>query len=393
MKYMGSKRAMLRNGLGTLLKKELQAADRFVDLFTGSAAVANHVAQNFDVPVVACDLQRYSTVLANAVVQRKTAYDEEKLWDNWLNRASSFVANLNGIPQLPNSLSKRAVSRFRSWCGKQTELPITCAYGGHYFSPEQSVWLDALRKTAPKRPVQRAIALSALIQAASRCIASPGHTAQPFQPTKTGKKFLVEAWTRDIPAATRAAFSEVAQKCAKRKGIAKKVDANRFAKRLRENDLVFIDPPYSGVHYSRFYHVLETIARGGVGQVSGVGRYPAPSSRPRSSYSIQTEAAVALEHLLSTIAQRRSTAILTFPEHDCSNGLSGRSVSKIARCYFDVKRKTVSSRFSSLGGRSDVDNKGQAGRKARIRARELILLLKPKADSTKRSSRKMTKAR
>ena len=23
-------------------------------------------------------------------------------------------------------------------------MPITCAYGGHYFSPTQAIWLDAL---------------------------------------------------------------------------------------------------------------------------------------------------------------------------------------------------------------------------------------------------------
>lgn len=56
MKYMGSKRAMLENGLGELLGQEIQTANRFVDLFTGSAAVAAHVGCRFHLPVLAFDL-------------------------------------------------------------------------------------------------------------------------------------------------------------------------------------------------------------------------------------------------------------------------------------------------------------------------------------------------
>jgi adenine-specific DNA methylase len=71
MKYMGSKRSMLQNGLGELLKREINGAARFVDLFTGSASVAGHVAKNFDVPVLASDLQSYSVALANAIISRR----------------------------------------------------------------------------------------------------------------------------------------------------------------------------------------------------------------------------------------------------------------------------------------------------------------------------------
>ena len=63
---MGSKRAMLRNGLGELLAQEVPNAERFIDLFAGSGAVAAHVASKFQVPVLAFDLQRYAAILAGA---------------------------------------------------------------------------------------------------------------------------------------------------------------------------------------------------------------------------------------------------------------------------------------------------------------------------------------
>ncbi len=44
---------------------------------------------------------------------------------------------------------------------------------------------------------------------------------------------------------------------AKTKGETIVGDALQIAKTLNRSDLVFVDPPYSAVQYSRFYHVLE----------------------------------------------------------------------------------------------------------------------------------------
>jgi adenine-specific DNA-methyltransferase len=376
MKYMGSKRAMLLNGLGTLLEHEIVNADRFVDLFTGSAAVANHVAQKYNVPVLASDLQAYSVVLANAVLLRRRKLNWKRHWIGWQCRASRIVRSLPRVPTTSGSITKQSVRACRDWCAHKSDLKITAAYGGHYFSPRQAVWIDALRATLPKGKAARTVALAALIQAASQCAAAPGHTAQPFQPTRTAKKFLKDAWSRNVLRKTKHAFIHLAESSACKEGLAQIVDANLLAKQLRKNDLVFIDPPYSGVHYSRFYHVLESIARGHIGAVTGTGRYPDERHRPRSRYSLQSEASDALDKLLKTIAGRGSRIILTFPNHRCSNGLSGRIVHKIALRHFDVVKKSVASRFSSLGGTSD--NRGnEAGRAARRHARELILTLTP----------------
>jgi len=379
MKYMGSKRAMLRNGLGELLKQEVPTANRFVDLFSGSAAVASHVAQHFNVEVVASDLQNYSVVLANAVIRRCRRLDGGEIWSKWHSRAHEYIRGLPKIPRMSQKLSRYAVARCRCWCEKQANLPITKAYGGHYFSPLQAVWIDALRKTLPRAQFARDVALAALIQAASQCVAGPGHTAQPFQPTRSAIRYLDEAWSKDILEKTRKALILLSSLTAKKSGLAEKVDANVFAEKLKRTDLIFIDPPYSGVHYSRFYHVLESIANGHCGHVSGSGRYPATRHRPRSRYSLQTESRLALEELLEMVAGRGSRAILTFPNHKCSNGLSGRIVLELAARHFRVRKLSIASRFSTLGGTSDGRG-NEAGRAARRRARELVLVCSPVAD-------------
>jgi hypothetical protein len=152
-------------------------------------------------------------------------------------------------------------------------------------------------------------------------------------------------------------------------GEARVGDANDVAETLEKHDLVFVDPPYSGVHYSRFYHVLETIARGQCSNVEGVGRYPPASERPSSLYSQKSEALGALDELLETLSRVGCTVILTFPAGKCSNGLSGGVVEATAGEYFDVFKRVVRTRFSTLGG----DN---SHRRARKLSNEMILLLK-----------------
>ena len=376
MKYMGSKRAMLLNGLGTVLENEMPKATRFVDLFSGSASVAWFAATKFDIEVHAFDLQHYSAVLASAVIKRTKAVKADLVWDEWEKKARILVSQIR-LPAL-QPLTQPRIAEWREWCARRpADWVVTRAYGGHYFSPWQSVWIDALRRTTPGSGAIKQLALAALIDAASKCAAAPGHTAQPFQPTRTAKKFLQEAWDRDFRVRTKSALFGISSLCARQKGAATVRDANIAAKSLREGDLVFVDPPYSGVHYSRFYHVLETIARGECGEVSGVGRYPSPKERPKSDYSIGTKSVDALNALLKTLAAQGTKVIFTFPDHVCSNGLSGDLVSDIASKHFKVARKTVKSRFSTLGG-NGTGKPNAEGRAARQNAKELILVLSNK---------------
>jgi hypothetical protein len=380
MKYMGSKRAMLTNGLGESLDTEIRRAKRFVDLFLGTAEVATYVARRHSVPVFGADLQAYSVVLAEAVISRCNPLAWSTVWDAWFVRAS-LIAKASSPPltKLKGRLTRREVQDIRHWCEEQSDLPITRAYGGHYFSAEQSVWIDAFRATLPNEPASRSVALAALIQSASQCVASPGHTAQPFQPTRTAAPFLKGAWLRDVGSRVQTCGKTIASQFARIGGAARIADANELAGSLTAGDLVFLDPPYSGVQYSRFYHVLESVARGTCGEVSGVGRYPNLEHRPKSKFSLVTQSEEAMDQLLFLVSVTGASAILTFPDHQCSNGLSGDTVREIARAHFRVRESVIQSRFSTLGGRGSGEKK-VAKRMARHEASELMLLLRPRSD-------------
>jgi len=376
---------MLQNGLGDLLVKEARSAHRFVDLFSGSSAISWHVAENIKKLVLAVDLQLFAASLAGSILERTKPVDGEKLWVEWEARSEKWLtARFNGAFKTAQSsendfakkLLRRQVVRARKFCSRIRKAPVTHAYGGYYYSPLQALWIDALRATLPAKKDEQDVALAALIEAASACAAAPGHTAQPFGNTKTARQWIHEAWKRDVLVYTKRMLYEFADRHALTRGAARTGDANSVAKRLKRGDLVFVDPPYSGVHYSRFYHVLETIARGRLVKVSGTGRYPPIEQRPHSRYSTNGQSKEALEDLLSTLARKQVRVILTFPAGQASNNLSGRIVRHLAEKYFIMRRKTVKTRFSTLGG-------NLTHRESHRSRGELILVLKPRRGKVK----------
>lgn len=368
---------MLRNGLGEVISHAVVEADRVFDLFAGSAAVAWHVAEQHSKEVIACDLQLYSKILAASVIERTEQICNFEWVDSWMRRARGRVSAHKcwiDIKELQNSLASDSAADAASVARSfdfGDRFPLSKAYGGYYFSPWQSAWIDALRASLPEPEQLRNVALAALIQAASRCAASPGHTAQPFKPNDTAGRFLLEAWKRDLPTIVCARIKDIAQRKALKKGRAFCTGANELAETTRRGDLVFLDPPYSGVHYSRFYHVLEGVARGQVGEVSGAGRYPEKSERPTSDFSMLSKSLQALDDLLQILSMKKANVIVTFPAGKASNGLSGERVKAIAESHFHIFEAKVSSRFSTLGG----DLKHRA---ARQQADELILSMSPR---------------
>jgi len=377
MKYMGSKRSMLLNGLGELLCDQIPKHARVVDLFCGAASVSWFAATQSDRPVFSVDLQRYATVLAEAVVGRTRPINPSHIERVWIDYSRAILhsnplwkdaqridSEVNSIP-----LWVRRARRFSLEANAGgLVLPL---YGGYYFSPTQALAFDAMLQTLPRTKQTNAVCLAAIIISASQCAAAPGHTAQPFQPTQSSAPHLFESWRKDPFHYARAAVQSIAPMFARARGSARTGDALKVAETLRSDDLVFVDPPYSAMQYSRFYHVLETISRGVPVEVTGSGRSPPLNLRPSSKFSLKTQSRIAFVGLFEALATTGCTTAVTFPADICSNGVSGADVLDIAKEWFMVSHQHVSSRFSTLGGK-----KGNRG--ARHPTRELILLLRPR---------------
>lgn len=376
---MGSKRAMLSNGLGELLHDTVGSGRDFHDLFCGTAAVASYVASNFPVRVYATDLQAYAVALAACQLETDVHINAEELFAKWTRSAAGWLQDrqIENTAPSPNSDSisvwRSFVRRTRARCADAPEeCVITRAYGGYYYSEEQARTLDAFRSTLPDD--HRFTALAALISAASNCAAAPGHTAQPFGLSDSSLPHLRSAWRKDVSSAVRSLLPQFAQKVALVPGTAYVADALSQTMRMCEGDLAFIDPPYSEVQYSRFYHVLESLAKGAVGPVSGQGRYPPISDRPQSDFCRKSSSIDAFNDLMLGVAAAGAEAIITFPAGTASNGLTGSMVEAISSQYFVVRQRKVSSVFSTLGGNVTM-------RAARKDATELLLHLSPRGAS------------
>ncbi len=90
-------------------------------------------------------------------------------------------------------------------------------------------------------------------------------------------------------------------------------DANALAKTLLESgekiDLAFIDPPYNSRQYSRFYHLLETLAKNDKPTLYGVARKPEPELI--SAYC-KSEAVFAFEELVTNLSKFTKILLITY---------------------------------------------------------------------------------
>ncbi|WP_236248721.1 DNA adenine methylase [Pseudomonas mosselii] len=382
---MGHKGKLL-SFLGDILQEESRQSSSIADPFCGSGAVSWYLAQKTDKRVFSGDLQKFAVCRAAAVVERAYPFIAESIFESWFGRAERLIESIVGMfPNAEMSIEPNprdtsdiiaVVYRSRVFCetvlpgiltGFKCSFPITKAYGGHYFSPLQALTFDALRATLPRSRQVRAAALAALIETASRCAASPGHTAQPFQPTVTSAVHILEAWQRPVKKLLLDALTSISQQFANAIGGAKVMDYKSTIRKLSEGDLVFADPPYSDVHYSRFYHVLETLAIGKEVVVTGRGRYPDISLRPSSAFSLRTKSLAAAKGLIDECYKRRLGLVLTFPTAEASNGLSSDVFMELAKGrYSRIAHHRVDSDFSTLGGNSK-------GRSARLKCQESII--------------------
>lgn len=390
MKYMGHKGKLLQNGLSEVLLEHSRNAEKIADPFCGSAAVSWFLAQKTNKAIISGDIQTYAVIRARAVVERIETFNPDDVIKNWFRKTKRVIEKIsnffpNGFSSFSPDLSdiskiQKAVKQSRSFCSDVLPFlfdktkgiwPITKAYGGHYFSPNQALIFDALRRTIPAEVGVKEVALASLVEAASLAVASPGHTAQPFQPTKSASPYIAEAWMRDPFLLTENAFKEIAQLSAQAIGRGVVGDFSKTISHLKAGDMVFADPPYSGVHYSRFYHVLETIVRGIEFAPEGKGRYPAIEDRPSSAFSMKSVSFDAAKKLLETCKRKKVTLVLTFPTDDASNGLSSQNFKELGKSLFgNIKEEIIDSDFSTLGG-------NKKHREARQTRKESIITFLP----------------
>jgi adenine-specific DNA-methyltransferase len=208
---------------------------------------------------------------------------------------------------------------------------LTWYYGGVYFSYQQALELDALRYACRvlSGPDRDRTAVAALLGAASDTVSTVGnHFAQPVQPRRSDGA-LKRSW---IPSVTRrrrlpvfagfeawlaryAALPHTAFPCT---AVQSDFRDTLSALSPAEVGVIYADPPYTRDHYSRFYHVLETIAvDDDPGVAPGLGSAePARGlyreHRHQSPFSIRSQARAAFQELFSHAKRLEAPLVLSY---------------------------------------------------------------------------------
>ena len=82
---------------------------------------------------------------------------------------------------------------------------------------------------------------------------------------------------------------------------------------LQPGTIVYADPPYSSVHYSRFYHVLETLVRYDNPKLEYKGRYR--ENRYQSPFDQRSKAKDAFKRLFQKIDQQQCHLLLSYSDN------------------------------------------------------------------------------
>ncbi len=331
IKYMGSKSKIMDFILDGI--NQVYDGRAVCDLFSGSGSLAGALGQQC--VVHSNDIQNYSRVLADTY---NKAYFENDMpnADEIIIQAEGLVLqhriefNLN----YDKGISLKSFNRIEN---KQKKLIdhkfnykwhlFSKNYSGTWWSYEQCLWIDALRQVAEKyknKPYYSVI-LSSLMFGMAYASQGTGHYAQ-YRDAKTQSslKDILLYRTRSIKGYFIRKYEEITNYIPKSPILMPHRSTSldyRECLEVFEGGTVYADPPYCFVHYSRFYHALETlvlydfptlqIQRGNIVK----GRYR--ESRHQSPFCIKSQVQRAFIDLFEGMKTSNSNMVLSY----CNTGM------------------------------------------------------------------------
>ncbi|HDR4513815.1 DNA adenine methylase [Bacillus cereus group sp. TH150LC] len=330
IKYMGSKTEIL-DFIVSGINQIYQEGQPICDLFAGSATLSGTLRGQTE--VISNDIQEYSAILAETYL---TPYN----WDEYPtieelvilieNRVLSFH---EAYPQYNNAFvygdeitleefkeieaSQRVLIDYDKFDEFDDYYLFTRYYSGTYWSYEQCVWIDSVKYVADQfshiRPLYVAI-LSSLMFAMAYNSQSTGHYAQ-YRDAKDQKSMqdILIYRRKNIKDFFVRKFNELRNTLNNSVSIdftIKAMDYRECLKSLREGTMVYADPPYGLVHYSRFYHAIETLVKYDYPMVAFKGRYR--GDRHQSPFCISTQVDQAFEEMFNIIKDKKLNLVLSY---------------------------------------------------------------------------------
>lgn len=379
LNYLGSKLRLL-DFIESKVERLTGVGDGVCDLFAGSGCVSYKLSSQF--PVTACDIQYYSKVLCEALLGTHALSDEkidsfltgmsdqkrlrlEEIYAPLIKMEDEAIAKkdvevLADIVEhgslevfrrehptsLVSSVQKNVYADLMALGMPRNEDFISRNYGGVYFSYRQAIAIDAILSAIRQQTAKddKTVFLAALLSTASDVVDTVGkHFAQPIKARDSAGRIKPLVYNKalcDKTADVNVLYGEWVRKYAS-------LPHGRHSHRTIQGDYmeclkmltddvrtVYADPPYTREHYSRFYHVLETIARGDTPDMATVkihgelrvsnGLYR--KDRHQSPFCIRSKAPLAFSRMFKEISRAKRNLLLSYSPYDESKKTHPRVV-------------------------------------------------------------------
>lgn len=328
MKYMGSKREILEFITASIHEYDIHS-EWFCDLFSGTSVVGAAMRDEYNVHTN--DIQSYSAVFADTYFNNLNRIVTPDEIDIIKGRTDHYVNEFHiNYPEFNyNYNSVNDIITFQQLEQQQQGLLdinfnigfhlFVKYYSGTYWSYDQCVWIDSIRAVAEEyidMPILRSMILSSLIYAMSYTSQSTGHFAQYRDVNESNMEDILLYRKREIWPLFERKFLELRNTIDLETNNQFRITSLDYLDCLRlieNNTIVYADPPYSFVHYSRFYHAIETLVQYDYPQIKYKGRYR--ENRHQSPFCKRTEVHGAFRKMFKRIRDRNSHLILSYSDN------------------------------------------------------------------------------
>jgi adenine-specific DNA-methyltransferase len=387
IKYMGSKAKIIN-----FVSESIQSVYNggvVCDLFSGAASLSGALGSSY--PILTNDIQHYSSLIASVYLKPVKKINSEPLiqdaTENYKKAKSKITIDIDyeGFASLEefNEIEERNRTLINQTFRHHYHLFVK-NYSGTWWSGEQCLWIDAIKQAIDKRvkngefkQAEYALAMSALLHAMAYSSQGTGHYAQ-YRDAKTESSML------DINIYRQKRLQELFVKKLDQMIVWSKenvTDLNHSITTLDYKDClkklnggtVYADPPYAFVHYSRFYHAMETLCLYDYPdlQIKGgsivKGRYR--EERHQSPFCIRSQVNGAFEELFSGVEKAGANLALSYSDTAMIS----------LETLLDISKKTLKSSYDIWV--EDLDHQHMTMGRQNDRSRdvkELMLLARKK---------------
>lgn len=398
--YLGNKAKSAKN-IDQICANAFGESSSVLDLFAGSGSNARQFGTKRR--VIANDIQMYSYIICSAILS-KTPYSESDIFallnsysanekiDNIKDCYSNLISFENKLIETPGHqyiknhiLDLKFDTSGTRLDNSNQDHVIVDHFGGLYFSYEQACELQGLLEISNELAGGlREQFLATILSTASRISNTVGNQfAQPLKLTDRHGA-IKEGSVRKFRKERSRSAIQLFRKCIKiysninnrsdQNVCTQSIDNEAMKKYLGDVDFVYADPPYGREHYSRYYHVLETIARNDKPNVSSDSTM-IRIDRHQSDYCIKSKVENAFENMFSTAGKSNTPIALSYADQasgtkERNRVLPLKKIQEIAARYYDsVKMHDVSTRNYSQMNNSSFASEHR-------RSREILLIAK-----------------